>query len=261
MPRNQNAWISRMRMIPKKITVRTRARGRSTKYAPRTPAIAPLAPMFGMLASVTLPAVSVIAGLQRRRREARGEVPDEEAHLPERVLDVVAEDPEEEHVAEDVLPARVHEHRGEDALVPRQRMDRDRHRDVARALDRARVVAVLEDVHVDAGAAAAPRTRRAGSRRSGRSSRRASTASGRCPCSGKHRGYAAASASRTRSAAASSSSVAPVTSWRISSAVGFWPSDHSSRMSEPASLRVNHALPNFSRRNARSCASNAHARR
>ena len=60
MPRNQYAWISRMRMIPMKITVRTRARGRSTKYAPRTPAIAPLAPMFGMLASVTLPAVSVI---------------------------------------------------------------------------------------------------------------------------------------------------------------------------------------------------------
>ena len=35
----------------KKISVSTRARGRSTKYAPSTPAIAPLAPMFGMLAS------------------------------------------------------------------------------------------------------------------------------------------------------------------------------------------------------------------
>ena len=118
MPRNQKAGISRMRMIPMKITVSTRARGRSTKYAPSTPAIAPLAPMFGMLASLTLPAVSVITRLERRRREARSDVPDEEAHLAERVLDVVAEDPEEEHVAEDVLPARVHEHRREHALVP-----------------------------------------------------------------------------------------------------------------------------------------------
>ena len=42
--------------------------------------------------------------------------------------------------------------------------------------------------------------------------------------------------------------LAPVTSWRSSSAVGFCPSDQSSRRSEPASLRVNHALPNFSRR-------------
>jgi len=61
MPRNQNAWISRIRMIPKKISVSTRARGSSTKYAPSTPAIAPLAPMFGMLASSVLPNPSVIA--------------------------------------------------------------------------------------------------------------------------------------------------------------------------------------------------------
>ena len=103
------------------------------------------------------------------------------------------------------------------------------HRDVARPVDGARVVAVLEDVHVDAGRAELPEPDERGSRRSGRSSRPASTASGRCP-SAAASSYAAASASRTRSAAASSSSVAPVTSWRISSAVGFWPSDHSSRM-------------------------------
>src|SRR5205823_9593075 len=53
MPRNQTAGISRMRMIPKKISVSTRARGRRTKYAPSTPAIAPLAPMFGTLAAPT----------------------------------------------------------------------------------------------------------------------------------------------------------------------------------------------------------------
>ena len=53
---------------------------------------------------------------------------------------------------EDVLPARVHEHPGEDALVPRQRVDDERHRHVARAADRARVVAVAEDVDVDARA-------------------------------------------------------------------------------------------------------------
>ena len=59
--RNQKAGISRMRMIPKKITVRTRARGKSTKYAPRTPAIAPLAPMFGMLAALVPANSRVIA--------------------------------------------------------------------------------------------------------------------------------------------------------------------------------------------------------
>ncbi len=39
--------------------------------------------------------------------------------MPERVLDVLAEDREEEHVAEDVVPAAVHEHRGEPADPPR----------------------------------------------------------------------------------------------------------------------------------------------
>ena len=42
-----------MKMSPKKISVSTLERGRRTKYAPRTPAIAPLAPMFGMLAAGT----------------------------------------------------------------------------------------------------------------------------------------------------------------------------------------------------------------
>ena len=88
--------------------------------------------------------------LERRGREPGQEVPDEEAHAAERVFDVVPEDPEKEHVAEDVLPACVHEHPGEDALVPGQRMDDEVDGHVARAADGARVVAVLEDVDVDA---------------------------------------------------------------------------------------------------------------
>ncbi len=47
------------------------------------------------------------------------------AEAPQPVLDVVAEDPEEPHVAENVQPPRVEEHRGEDrqdpALVPAAR--------------------------------------------------------------------------------------------------------------------------------------------
>ena len=128
MPRNQIAGISRMKMRPKKISVSTRARGSSTKYAPSTPAIAPLAPMFGMLASCGVAEPERHRRLRGHRRDARGEVPDEEPHAAERVLDVVAEDPEEEHVEPDVLPARVHEHPGEDALVPGERMHVERHR-------------------------------------------------------------------------------------------------------------------------------------
>jgi hypothetical protein len=60
--------------------------------------------------------------------------------------------------------------------------------------------------------------------------------------------YAAASASLIRSAIDCSSIRCPVTSSRISSAVGFCPSDQSSRNRPPASRRVNHAVPNFSRR-------------
>ena len=65
--------------------------------------------------------------------------------MPKRILDVVAEDPEEEHVAEDVPPVRVHEHPGEYALVPGQCVESGR--EVARPVERAWVVAVAE--HVD----------------------------------------------------------------------------------------------------------------
>ena len=84
-------------------------------------------------------------GLGRRRREAAEEVEEEEADLAERVLDVVAEDPEEEHVAEQVHPAAVQEHRrerGQEPALPDRR---------ARALDLARVVAELVDRALQVG--------------------------------------------------------------------------------------------------------------
>ena len=59
--------------------------------------------------------------LRHRRDEAAGEVEGEVAEVAERVLDVLAEDREEEHVAEDVAPASVHEHRGEPADRPTAR--------------------------------------------------------------------------------------------------------------------------------------------
>jgi hypothetical protein len=53
--------------------------------------------------------------LRDRRRDARQEIEDEESPVPQRILDVVAEDPQIEHVADDVHRVeRVHEHRGED---------------------------------------------------------------------------------------------------------------------------------------------------
>ena len=70
--------------------------------------------MFGMLASPALPTASVthvwsaVAAMPAERGTRGGSA------AAERVLDVVAEDPEEEHVAEEVLPAAVHEHRRED---------------------------------------------------------------------------------------------------------------------------------------------------
>ena len=54
--------------------------------------------------------------------------------------------------------------------------------------------------------------------------------------------------SRIRSATEAISSVAPLTSFRIASALGPWPSDQSSRSSPPASRLANQSLPKVSRR-------------
>src|SRR5204862_7451030 len=62
----------------------------------------------------------------------------EVAQPSERVLDVLAEDREEQHVAEDVVPAAVHEDRGQPAEAPGLGA-------VARAVDGARVERGVED--------------------------------------------------------------------------------------------------------------------
>ena len=71
----------------------------------------------------------------------------------------------------------------------------------------------------------------------------------------------AASPSRIRSATDAISSLAPVTSWSSSSALGPCPSDHSSRSRSPASRRANQSFPSSLRRKSRNWASNAHERR
>src|SRR5207247_6343771 len=86
-------------------------------------------------------------GLRCGCGEPARDVPEEEAHLPERVLDVVAEHPEEEHVEDDVLPATVHEHGGEGVLVPGDLSLQGRSE--TRAIDLARVVAVMDHVSLD----------------------------------------------------------------------------------------------------------------
>src|SRR5262245_4262242 len=57
--------------------------------------------------------------LRDRRDEPAGHVEEGVAEVAERVLDVLPEHSEEEHVPEDVIPAPVHEHRGEPADLPR----------------------------------------------------------------------------------------------------------------------------------------------
>ena len=61
--------------------------------------------------------------------QAAEQIEHHEAHVAHRVLDVVAEHPEEPHVADQVEPAAVHEHRGdqgEPARLPDDALDRAR---------------------------------------------------------------------------------------------------------------------------------------
>ena len=71
-------------------------------------------------------------GLHHRRRESAGEVKDQIAEPPKCVLDVLTEDRQEQHVAEDVIPAGVHEHGRDPADTPR-------YAQVAGAIDIARI--------------------------------------------------------------------------------------------------------------------------
>ncbi len=58
--------------------------------------------------------------LQRRCRNAAQDVENYEAHRPHRVLDIVAEDPQEPHIADNVEPSTVHEHGRKDCRPARR---------------------------------------------------------------------------------------------------------------------------------------------
>ena len=68
--------------------------------------MAPLAPMFGIVASGRLRTSEVTNVCAAVAARPPSDVEDKVAEPAERVLDVVAEDPEKEHVAEQVRPAR-----------------------------------------------------------------------------------------------------------------------------------------------------------
>ena len=85
-----------------------RARGNSTRYAPRVAAMAPDAPIIGMVE------VGSVPDLGERGDDATGQVEEQEPEPPEAVLDVVAEDPQEQQVAQEVQPAAVQELAGQE---------------------------------------------------------------------------------------------------------------------------------------------------
>ena len=60
--------------------------------------------------------------LRERRGDAAQQIEHQEARPRHRVFDVVAEQPQEPHVADQVHPAAVHEHRREDVRVLRSRI-------------------------------------------------------------------------------------------------------------------------------------------
>ena len=66
--------------------------------------------------------VDVDGDLQCGRRQSADQVEDEEPEAAHGVLDVVAEDPEEQHVEDDVQPAAVHEHAGKRRQPPRSQV-------------------------------------------------------------------------------------------------------------------------------------------
>ena len=106
-------------MKKKNSSVRIGARGNHTMYAPITAAIAPDAPTNGM----TL--LGVEHHLRDRRDDSAREVEEHEPQRAQLVLDVVAEDPEEQHVAQQVQPSAVHEHRhhgGEIDVLAREQL-------------------------------------------------------------------------------------------------------------------------------------------
>jgi hypothetical protein len=79
-------------------------------YAPITPLMAPLAPTAGMSLNRLNPMCAP------PRQQPAQQVEHEEAQVPHGVFDVVPEDPQEQHVPKEVLPAAVHEHGGQQRL-------------------------------------------------------------------------------------------------------------------------------------------------
>jgi len=99
-PRRITAGIRINRMKKKMGTrVRTREYGKSMKYAARTPAIAPDAPICGMALCGEM-AVCVAVAMRPQQ-----EIEHEEPPVSHSVLHVVAEDPQVEHVPQDVEQA------------------------------------------------------------------------------------------------------------------------------------------------------------
>ncbi len=80
------------------------------KQAPSTAAMAPLGPQFRHLRVGGRAEEQSHRGLGDHRGEAAREVEDKVPQRPEGVLDVLAEDHEKQHVAEDVVPAGMQEH-------------------------------------------------------------------------------------------------------------------------------------------------------
>ena len=87
-------------------------------------------------------------GLERRRGEAAEEIEGEEAKVSQRILDVVPEDPKEQHVADDVEPAAVHEHGGDGGERP---VFSDRAPRWARVVDLAGLVGELGEPEIWVG--------------------------------------------------------------------------------------------------------------
>jgi hypothetical protein len=69
-----------------------------------TPAIAPLAPTVGS------PRIEIERNVNEPGGDAAENVEARKFHVPHGVFDTLAEGPQEKHVADDVPPARMHEH-------------------------------------------------------------------------------------------------------------------------------------------------------
>jgi hypothetical protein len=81
-------------------------------------------------------------GLRHHRGEAASEVEDEVQQRPEDVLDVLSEDRQEQHVAQDVIPATMQKHGSDPAEAPRRRP-------VTGVVERARVERGVVDRRVE----------------------------------------------------------------------------------------------------------------